>query len=257
MARIVQVIVRKAKLYSEPYEDSQVVANVDFMQILKIKEFCGNCFMRVATVPPSGREYKDGKTIVGYVHERSVTFKPITDLAELFFINTSGKQQKTYARIYGERKIGLLEPGEMLKCKAKCDGWILTAKGWVKEECMTKNRDIGNPETIQSLVDAVILRAVLDYKIVLKKAMKHPTKSGDEYYYILNRLFTLRNWFETGDFHKLFEERETGENRIVNIDRQLHVTEEWIEEERRKLDRMLAKKRIAVVKEEEDYDGFD
>lgn len=163
----------------------------------------------------------------GFVRSAGFSKYRVFDMAGLLYRNKMGKRIPVSLRYRGDQD-GWIEPNTVLKASASVDGWMLTDKGWTKSEWLAKVRDIDDPETMKNLVYAVITQTVSDYKRLIRRFQTGFRYVPGEYTDSVAELMIIRQWFQSGNYLKIFEDSMTGEERLQMLDNELGVTEEWI-----------------------------
>ena len=185
--------------------------------------------------------YVIGANCRGYVTGLALSEEPIRDMSGLYYQNVFGEPVPAFRR-YGEHDVcGFIGDGEYVKVYKNVGKQYLTSKGWSMAKWFKKDRDICDPAVMRELMAAVINRAVKDYQINIRKIQKRRWHTPDEYMMLVNEMIAIRAWFEKGDYQKLFEDTESGEERLRMLDRRLAVRKDWLDEVYEKQSRITGK----------------
>lgn len=163
----------------------------------------------------------------GFVNSRGFSEQKVIDMSLLLYRNIAGRKIPVSMRI-GGKICGWIEPMAIVKALAQVDGWMLTNSGWTKTEWLQKQKDIGDYESMRTLVYAVIMQTVKDYTKIIHKIQSKKRFATGEFIDCVAEVRQIRKWFRDGDYLKVFEDTMTGEERLEMLDKELGVTDEWM-----------------------------
>lgn len=172
----------------------------------------------------------------GYVQSAGFSKHPVVNMANLRYRNIAGQRIPVTKRYRGN-PCGWIQKDEVINAVAFCGGWMLTGKGWTKADWLQKCRDIGDYESMKTLVYAVISQTVKDYEKIVRKLQSGSSFVPCEFTDAIAEMRMIRKWFKDGDYLKIIEDSMTGQERLECLDKKLGVTEEWVK-------RTLSKRRF-------------
>lgn len=180
-----------------------------------------------------GEAYKPGcggsAKYRGYVKASGFTKHKVIDMSHLYYRNRTGKRVPTAMR-FGGKQTGWIERGERVNVIARTGDWMLTGRGWTRAEWLQKERDIGDYESMKTLVYAIISITVSDYKKIVRGMKAGKRYISKECRDAAREFRFIRKWFHDGEYLKIFEDNMTGDERLEILDKELGVTEEWMKQ---------------------------
>lgn len=164
----------------------------------------------------------------GFVDARGFSKDKIVDMSYLHYRNKTGQRIPTTMRYKGVAS-SWLEPDEEIHVLFRSGDWMLTGKGWTKAEWLEKVRIICDYENMKTLVYAVITQTVKDYTSIVRGL-----QAGFTYYTrdcpdSIAEMLMIRKWFVEGNYLKIIADQYSGEERLEMIDKDLGVTDEWLQ----------------------------
>ena len=226
----VYCVVKSAALRKK---DGSFVCSIPFSNQFRVLNDLGNGRLFGEAYKQYGKGYSKYR---GIVNAAGFTRHKVVDMAYLRYRNITGRRIPVALRYKGNA-FGWIEKDDVVNAIAFVNGWMLTGKGWTKADWLQKERDIGDFESMKTLVYAVITQTVKDYTWIIRKLQTGIRYSPGELSDTISEMRKIRKWFYTGDYLKIFEDNMTGKQRLECLDKELGVTEEWIET-------ILSKKRI-------------
>lgn len=214
-------------------KDGSFVCSIPFSNQFRVLNDMGNGQLYGEAYKPDGKGYTK---LRGYVKAAAFTKHKVIDMAHLHYRNITGQRIPVAARYKGQAS-GWIGKDEIVNVIAFVNGWMLTGNGWTKANWLKKERDIGDFESMKTLVYAVITQTVKDYTRIIRKLQTGIRYVPGEFIDSIAEMKMIRKWFYDGDYLKIFEDNMTGEERLKCLDKELGVTEEWVK-------MMLEKKRI-------------
>ena len=164
----------------------------------------------------------------GYVNSSGFTKHRIIKMSGLLYRNITRARVPVAARYKGQED-GKIDPGQTVSVIAIVNGWMLTSKGWTKEEWFRKKKITEEPEIIKDLLCEVITLSVSDYKRIVEMIRKGK-ESTREFTDLYAELRIIRKMLIEGNYNKAINDSITGVERLRMLDKEIGVTDEWIEE---------------------------
>ena len=232
-----KVVFCVAKSVSLRNEEGEVVHSLTFGAPFKVLEQTdGKYYGETIRTDYNGRngpylKYRGWAPIVGFSRNK------VKDMANLIFMNKTGKRVPVAMRYKGSNQTGWIKPSECVQVAAVVGEWMLTEKGWTKSEWLKKVRDVDDAESIRTLVYAVILQTVKDYQHIIHRLQMGQRFAKGEIKDALTELRLIREWFRNGDYLKIVNDDLTGLERLKMIDDELGVSEQWVKQ-------MMSKKNV-------------
>ena len=228
--KYVYCVVKNATLRKK---DGSIVFSIPFSNQFRVLGDMGDGHLYGEAYKPEGKGYTK---LRGYVNANGFTCHKVHDMANLFYRNITGCRIPTAIRYKGIAS-GWIDKDETVNVIAYVNGWMLTGKGWTKANWLQKEREIGDFESMRTLVYAVITQTVKDYRLIIRKMQGVGRFLPGEYVNAVGEIKMIRKWFHDGDYLKIFEDSVSGEERLDMLDKEMGVTEEW-------LNRVMSKRRI-------------
>ena len=218
---IVYCVVKNAHLRKK---NGEIVCSIPFSNQFKVLHDSGDGRLYGEAYKPKSRGYIKYR---GFVNASGFSRHRVYNMANLRYRNITGRRIPVAKRYKGEPS-GWIQEGEIINAVACVNGWILTGKGWTKADWLQKCRDIGDFESMKTLVYAVITQAVKDYTRIIRRLQNGNNYVPREFSDATTEMRMIRKWFHDGDYLKIFEDNMTGEERLQCLDKELGVTEEWV-----------------------------
>lgn len=219
--KYVYCVVKNAVLRKK---DGSIVFSIPFSNQFRVLSVTEDGLLYGEAYKPNCRGYVKFR---GFVNPKGFTDKKVHDMADLRFRNITGQRIPTALRFKGQAS-GWIAPDETVNVIAYTGGWMLTRKGWTKANWLKKERDIADFESMRTLVYAVITQTVKDYKTIIRKIQTGGRFAPGEYVKSTSELRMIRKWFYDGDYLKIFEDDVSGTERLDLLDKEMGVTEEWL-----------------------------
>ena len=178
---------------------------------------------------------EDKRKHVGLVPSIALTDKPIIDYAFLLYENKMGRMIPVSNRCHGDVD-GNIDADDRVSVIAVTGDWCLTNKGWTLMKFLRKFRGEFFEENGRDLCTNIILQAVKDYQIAIKRLREGKCKSKEDF----------QSTFSTIDsVEKFFKETEVRRAKFERMMKNLGVDEAWMKEKRRIYDSIKAREEEA------------
>ena len=227
------VVVKSVKVRDSMEKDSPLVAILSFMQQVNVVERTHQGKVRIICYRYGRAEKGEAKYYTGYIPESAITYTEIIDYASLFYINRTGRPVPVSTGYCKANVIGYVKPGEVVKMIARCGDWCLTNKGWTKYRWFRKRIGDFSDSEISALANNIILQAVKDYELAIKK-LRGGFQTRDEFMDSIGRVDEVTSWFcSPKSDYCLFFETGTGQEKLDALNKHLRVEKKWLDEKHR------------------------
>lgn len=221
-------VVKRAIIKENPDPDSKTAFTVPFGKaVLIFKKVADNGMIRVCV------KFEDKMTnrvnkMVGWCVPSAFTEYEVKDMSRLRYNNDTGKILPTALRFMGKSE-GKILPGEQVSVIAKAGPYCLTSKGWTRFEWLSKDRTIYDQDALDTLCYSILIRAVQDYRICVRRLKQRRYKNERKHRELLSELKSISNWFLSDDYKLMFD-AIPGDERLKHLNESLGVDEDWLRE---------------------------
>lgn len=220
--KYVYCVVKSAVLRKK---NGEFICSIPFFDRIRIMNDMGNGRLYVEVYKPNGNGYAKYR---GFVNSSGFTRHKIINMSGLLYRNITRHEIPTAVRYKGHED-GHIEADDVVSVIASVNGWMLTNKGWTKAKWLKKQKIVEEPEIIKDLLCEVITLAVSDYKRIIG-FIKKGKESTREFNDLRAEIRIIRKMLIEGDYNRAISDSATGYDRLMMLDRELGVTDQWIEE---------------------------